>query len=168
MTANHLQICREVLETAYREKLGIELRGSIAEIKMGRQPVWRTVSGDDLITEEQPIADGTAGLLLDPEIGLLSYVLPFHPKTKLRAQIKRALALRSQLSTERNFTGKDMEASDPHGSWRVILHWLVNANDKEKWAGQIMAVRRETAFTEELSLDAIPITSGDLSRNDSA
>jgi hypothetical protein len=70
MTANQLQTCREVLETAYREKLGIGFGSAIAEIKKGQQPVWRTVSSDDLITELQSMADGAAGLLLDPEIGL--------------------------------------------------------------------------------------------------
>ena len=38
-------------ENAYREKLGITFCSSIAEIETGRQPVWRTVSDDDLTSE---------------------------------------------------------------------------------------------------------------------
>jgi energy-coupling factor transporter ATP-binding protein EcfA2 len=70
--------------------------------------------------------------------------------------------LRSQLSTERNYTGPITDASDPRGSWRVVLHWLVDAGAKEEWTEQIMAVRRETAFSEELSFDAILLTAGNI------
>ena len=162
MTASQLQICRDVLENAYREKLGITFCSSIAEIETGRQPVWRTVSDDDLTSELRTIADGAAGLLLDPEIGLLSYILPFNAEKDLRAQIKRALALRSQLSIERNYVGPITDASDSRGSWRVLLHWLAEAALEDEWTDQIMAVRRETAFSEEISFDAIFLIAGDV------
>jgi hypothetical protein len=157
-----LQICRDVIEKAYLEKLDIAFSSSIAEIGQGRQPVWRTVSDNDLTSELDPKATGAAGLLLDPEIGLLLYILPFHGKTNLHKQIVRALALRSQLSTERNYSGSGTDKSDLRGAWRVAVHWLVPGVSSSKWTTQIEKIRRDTAFSEELSLDAIFLTDDDL------
>lgn len=82
----------------------------------------------------------------------------FHPVTDVHRQIKRALALRSQLSIERNHTGKITDKSDSRGSWRVVLHWLVDMKHKQEWTNQIMIVRRDTGFSEELSFDALFLT----------
>lgn len=157
-----LEICREVLEKAYEDQLGIPFSSSIAEIGQGRHPVWRTVSDNDLTSELQPNATGAAGLLLDPEIGLLLYILPFRTKTSLHRQIVRALALRSQLSVERNYSGPLKEKSDSRGAWRVAVNWLVPVSASSSWSDQIEKVRRDTAFSEELSLDAIFLTNDDL------
>jgi hypothetical protein len=162
MTPNQLEVCRSVLEDAYREKLGIEFGSSIVEVGKGRSPVWLTVSGDDLTSQTETMVSGAAGLVLDPEIGLLAYIIPFNAKSHLRAQIKCALALRSQLSTERNYTGPITDLSDSRGPWRVVLHWLVDIDAKETWIDQIMSVRRETAFSEEVSFEAILLTAGEL------
>ena len=161
MPSYDLEVCREVLETAYREKLGITFSHSIAKIGQERQPVWRNVSDTDLTSELQPHSSGSAGLLLDPEIGLLLYILPFHSKTNLHKQIVRALALRSQLSVERNYSGSRGDNSDQRGSWRVAIHWLVPLNIRLVWTNQIEKIRRDTAFSEELSLDAIFLTDDD-------
>lgn len=162
MPIDKLQSCREFLENAYRVKLGIKFATSIAEIGKGRQPIWRTVADDDLTSELQPMATGAAGLLLDPEIGLLAYILPFHSDTVLRKHIKRALALRSQLSIERNYTGALTDSSDSRGAWRVAVHWLVDFGAKQAWIDQIMDVRRETGFSEEITFDAIFLTAGNV------
>lgn len=158
MSANELEICRDFLEKAYREKLGISFSSSIAEIGQRRQPVWRTVSDHDLTTRLEPQDAGAAGLLLDPEIGLLSYVLPFHSKTSLHKQIVRALGLRSQLSIEKNYGDSVTNKSDLRGAWRVAVHWLVASKESGKWTSQIEKIRRESAFSEELALDAIFLT----------
>jgi energy-coupling factor transporter ATP-binding protein EcfA2 len=164
MSTEPLFICRDVLVEAYREKLGLEFGHSISEIRNGRQPVWCMISADDLTTERPVNATGKAGLLLDPEIGLLVYILPFHGETALRKQITRALTLRSKLSIERNYTGSLNEDGDDRGAWRVVLHWLVDASARMKWTKQIMEVRRETAFSEEISMDAIFIADGDIKK----
>ncbi len=155
MTNDILEVCRAVLEKMYDEKLGITFGSSIAEVGKGRQPVWRVVSEEDLtsVLHENPV--GSAGLLLDPEIGVLCYILPFRPEIILRKQIVRCLTLRSQLSTERNYTGSINEKSDPRGSWRIVMHWLVERKEKARWIEQVTEIRRETAFSEELSFDAI-------------
>jgi hypothetical protein len=154
MPSTPLQRCRSYLSDNYREKLGYELADSIAELSKERYPVWRFIAANDLTSEVKPKASGAAGLLLDPEIGILAYFLPFDATTPMRKQILRALALRSQLSTERNYSGTATDTSDPQGAWRVVIHWLV-ASDHATWIDQIMEVRRETAFSEELSMDAV-------------
>ncbi len=160
MPTEPLLICRDILAAAYREKLGLEFGHSVSEISGSKKPVWRTVSGHDLTSERSGDSPDKAGLLLDPEIGLLAYILPFGGTTVLRKQIARALTLRSRLSIERNYTGAAADADDDPGAWRVVLHWLVNAAERETWTDQIMEVRRETAFSEEISMDALFITSG--------
>jgi len=162
MFTDDLEICRDFLEKAYHERLGISFSSSIAEIGQGRQPVWRTVSDMDLTTEVENRVPGAAGLLLDPEIGLLSYILPFNNKTSLHKQIVRALGLRSQLSVERNYSGSRPNKGDSRGAWRVAVHWLVRIGSIDEWTSQIEKVRRESAFSEELSLDAIFVTNEDL------
>ncbi|MEZ5413688.1 MAG: AAA family ATPase [Opitutaceae bacterium] len=160
MPTEPLFICRDVLAAAYKAKVGLELAHSITEIGGLKKPVWLTVSGDDLTSERPVDSTDKAGLLLDPEIGILAYILPFSGKTVLKSQIARALKLRSRLSIERNYTGTDPDPDDDPGAWRVVLHWLVNATERETWTDQIMEVRRETAFSEEISMDALFITAG--------
>src|SRR5688572_25760602 len=104
MANSQIQICRDVLEEAYRVRLGTTFSGSIAAISQGRQPVWRNVSDSDLTTEREPNATGAGGLLLDPEIGLLLYILPFGNRINLHKQVVRALGLRSKLAAEQNYS----------------------------------------------------------------
>jgi len=160
MPTEPLFICRDVLAAAYREKLGEELGHSISEIGGLKKPVWRTVSGGDLTSERSADSTDKAGLLLDPEIGILAYILPFGETTVLRKQITRALTLRSRLSIERSHTGEPGSPDDDPGAWRIVLHWLVNATERDIWTEQIMEVRRETAFSEEISMDALFIEAG--------
>ena len=162
MPTEPLFICRDALVAAYRAKLGLEFGHSVSEIGEMKKPVWRTVSGDDLTSERSADSTDKAGLLLDPEIGLLAYILPFNGATVLKKQIARALTLRSRLSIERNYTGELADADNDPGAWRVVLHWLVNVAERQKWTDQIMEVRRETAFSEEISMDALFIEVGSI------
>lgn len=52
MTVDRLQICRDVIENSYRERLKIEFCDSIIDIEKGRQPVWCTVSDGDLTSAQ--------------------------------------------------------------------------------------------------------------------
>jgi len=162
MPANLLKICRDHLERIYQAKIGTAFSSSIADIGKSRQPVWRFVCTSDLTTETEAPSSGAAGLLLDPEIGLLFYLVPFDLQMNMRNQIVRGLALRSQLSTERNYTGEVTADSDTRGAWRVVVTWLVEAGAKDKWIEQVMTVRRETAFSEEVSLDALFLDGDDI------
>jgi len=155
MPTEPLFLCRDVLAAVYRAKLGLEFGHSVSEVGELKKPVWRTVSGDDLTSERTADSKDKAGLLLDPEIGIMAYILPFGKTTVLKKQIARALTLRSRLSIERNYTGGAAAPDDDPGAWRIVLHWLVTVAERETWIGQIMEVRRETAFSEEISMDAL-------------
>jgi hypothetical protein len=162
LPTNLLDVCREYLEKSYLNRLNIRFSSSISDLVSGRQPVWRIVSAEDLTSEVPAETRRAAGLLLDPEIGLLFYMVPFNTDSNLRKQIVRALALRSQLSVERNYTGELTADSDARGAWRVVMNWVIDADSKQKWVTDITDVRRETAFSEELSMDAIFLEDGDL------
>ncbi len=105
-------------------------------------------------------------MLLDGEIGLLLYLLPFSLDIPMRSQVVRSLALRSQLAIERNYTGAPTPAADANGSWRVVINWLVvGPEQKDDWLDQITEMRRETSFSEEVGLDAIFFENGDVERD---
>jgi hypothetical protein len=162
MASDLLERCRIYLAKSYSEKLNYELASSLEALNSGRQPVWRCVRSDDLTTEADAKAENAAGVVLDPEIGVLLYLLVFTETTDLRKQVLRALNLRSQLSAERNYKGKASMDDDLRGAWRVVIHWLVDSEKlKKDWIEQIIEVRRETAFSEEVSFDAIFSCNGD-------
>ncbi len=154
MPANLLERCRDYLQTAYREKLGTEFSDSLCQLETGRQPVWRFVSADDL-TSETPPDERAVGALLDPEIGVLFYLAPFGSRTNLRQQIICAVALGSRLSIQARSTIETTQSGDPRGAWRVVVHWLVDARDSQAWIKEVAEVRRETPFSEDVSLDAL-------------
>ncbi len=154
MPANLLERCRDYLQTAYREKLETEFSDSLCQLETGRQPVWRFVSGDDL-TRETPPGEHAVGALLDPEIGVLFYLAPFGSRTNLRQQIICAVALSSRLSIQARSTIETTQTGDPRGAWRVVMHWLVDARDSQAWIKEVAEVRRETPFSEDVSLDAL-------------
>jgi hypothetical protein len=149
-----LETCRDYIQRAYREKLGTEFSDSLSQLETGRQPVWRFVSAEDLTAGATPAERGV-GALLDPEIGLLFYLARFESGTNLRQQIICAVALSSRLSIQARSAAEVGDAGDPRGSWRVVLHWLVDARDRQAWIKEVADVRRETAFSEDVSLDAV-------------
>ena len=154
MPANLLERCRDYLQTAYRNKLGVEFSDSLCQLETGRQPVWRLVSADDL-TSETPPGERAVGALLDPEIGVLFYLAPFDSRTNLRQQIICAAALGSRLSIQAQSTIEGTQNGDPRGAWRVVVHWLVDLGDRRSWIKEVAEVRRDTAFSEDVSLDAV-------------
>lgn len=162
MATDLLEVCREYLEKAYLEKLGVKLSNSLGELGTGRRPVWCWVAASDLTSRVESGTPNAAGLLLDPEIGLLCYLIPFEAGTSMRKQVVRSLALRSQLAIAPNGAGQPAADSDWRGAWRVVVHWLVSVTAERKWRQQVVELRRETAFPEEISLDAIFLDQRDL------
>jgi hypothetical protein len=97
--------------------------------------------------------EAAAGLLVqDAEIGLLLYVLAFGPDIDLRAQVARALAVRSRLLPE---AIRRDQARDENGQWRVALHWLVDAGDMDTWIEHAARLRSDTGHLEEVPVDAL-------------
>lgn len=91
-------------------------------------------------------------LLLDPEIGIALFFLRYiGGETNVRAQMSRAISYRSQLLPKR----LSEEKSDSNGSWRVVIHWLVDESGEFEWQEQVSVLRRDTSYLEELPVDAI-------------
>ena len=155
---NAVEICKGFLEDQYRKRLKIDFDSFDSENKApNRAPVWQWVDAH-LNPSVNDDATDKGGLLLDPEIGICLYFLPFIPKkTDIVGQIMRALEIRSKLLPEIHYTDTETNKVDKKGSWRVLIHWLVeNKTEFEKsWLPVIAQLRRETAHFEEIPVDAV-------------
>ena len=162
---NALEICRRYLAELYQQKLGYELADGAQTTGPTRPVVWRTVAASDLTTAVSATDRDAAGLVMDYEIGSLLYILPYRDGTDIRGQITRALGLRSKLQAENHYTETGSEETDEYGDWRIILHWLVETRIQDDWSGRVMELRSQTAFTEEIPLEAIPIDAANLEQS---
>lgn len=126
---------------------------SLADGYSAHKPGWLWVDGDLSPNGET----SPHGLLLDPDVGIALFLLRFTTRgkenedTDVRAQVAKAIAYRSRLLPRR----LDKGDADPSGSWRVMIHWLVDEVDKSDWQKQVSALRRDTAYMEELPVDAV-------------
>ena len=124
-------------------------------------PTWHTV---DTLLKPSELNDSHAVFIRDPEIGICLYLIPFIPnKTDINSQLASALQIRSRLLPEYSSYDNDnkVEDADSFGSWRVILHWLVDQNDYPQWLEEIVNIRSNTAHFEEISVDAVWNEKGD-------
>ncbi|MBI5861291.1 MAG: AAA family ATPase [Rhodocyclales bacterium] len=125
----------------------------LADGYSAQSPGWLWVDDDLSPTSET----SPHGLLLDPDVGIALFLLRFVPRgkesegTDVRAQVAQAIAYRSRLLPQR-LAESD---ADPNGSWRVMIHWLVDEVDGSDWQEQVSALRRDTAYMEELPVDAV-------------
>jgi energy-coupling factor transporter ATP-binding protein EcfA2 len=140
---------RSYLAARYENELGQILRDE--PTTNDRDPVWRVVNVQDLRTRAEPAMDGTAGILLDPELGLVLFVIPYAKGCNLRAQAIIASSLQSSLQP----VYPPVPPSDEDGSWQAAIHWLVEEAARADWEAQIVQLRQETGFSEELVLDAV-------------
>lgn len=155
---NAVEICKDFLENQYRKRLKIDFDRFDSENKApNKAPVWQWVDANLNPSVNDDAAD-KGGLLLDPEIGICLYFLPFIPQeSDIAGQIMRALEIRSKLLPEIHYTDTEKNKVDEKGSWRVLIHWLVeNKTQFEKdWLPMIAKLRRETAHFEEVPVDAV-------------
>ena len=117
------------------------------------KPAWRFVDKNDL-TRQTDDDENCAGLLLDPEVGILLYILPYNNED-IAAQIVQALALRSRLLPELNYCGEDTSKADRYGVWRVVLHWLADTKSKQAWLSNIAEIKRKAAYLDEISVNIL-------------
>jgi hypothetical protein len=162
---NALETCRRYLADLYRQTLGYELGDGAQGTSPTRPVIWKTVAASDLTTAISPTDRDAAGLVLDSEVGVLLYILPYRKGTDVRGQITRARRLRSELLAENHSAGPGTEETDEYGDWRIFLHWLVERGLQDDWLGTIMELRSQTAYTEEIPLDAILIDGANLERS---
>lgn len=96
---NAAKICKDFLENQYRKRLKIDFDRFDFENKASNKvPVWQWVDVHLNPSGNDDAADKGGLLLLDPEIGICLYFLPFVPQeTDIAGQIMRALEIRSKL-----------------------------------------------------------------------
>ncbi len=118
-----------------------------------QRPGWLWIDGDLSLIDNADLH----GLLLDPDVGVALFLLRFTTRGKddggsdVRAQMSQAIAYRSRL-LPRRLAQSD---ADQNGSWRVMIHWLVDDADKLDWQAQVSTLRRDTAYMEEIPVDAV-------------
>lgn len=150
-----IEICHNFLLEQYQTRL--EMNGIFADsVGAANVPAWKNINpGNKMLS---PDANVGGGLLLDAEIGVMLYLLPFTKGQDLTAQFIQALGIRSRLLPEANYRGtSDVSVeTDPHGAWRIVLHWLAEKEeDMLDWQEKIATIRRETAHMEEIPVDLI-------------
>ena len=153
-----IEICKDFLESQYKQILKYSLDGFDSQNRiLDKVPVWQWVDAHLNPSVNDDAAD-KGSVLLDPEIGICLYFLPFIPKeTDIAGQIMRALEIRSKLLPEIRYTDTEKNKVDEKGSWRVLIHWLVENKTQFKngWLPVIAKLRRETAHFEEIPIDAV-------------
>ena len=120
-------------------------------------PSWLYVDMNDLAKKVKNESDEiTAGLVADPDIGVLFYMIPYVEGQDIKAKMSNAIKIRSQLLPDSNLNPKK-EILDEAGSWRVILCWLLDDSGRDEWIQAISTLRRDTAYLEEIPVDSIAI-----------
>lgn len=109
------------------------------------KPTWLWI--DEHLKTTTAQQDG--GLIIDPEIGVCLFILPYNSQ-KLNTQIAKALNYRSKLLFEYS-----PEFADVNGMWNIIVHWYVEQKDLGDWVKQVADIRRESSQIEEVPIDAI-------------
>ena len=147
---------RKYLATRYQAELGQQLTDRLEASVSG--PAWRIVRAADLQSPTAADSDAQAGVLLDAELGLVLFLIPFAKGDDLQAQVLGALSLQSSLEP----LNPPLAAPDEYGSWQVALHWLVPVSDRKEWENAVVRLRQRSGFSEELVLDAIFYAPGEL------
>jgi energy-coupling factor transporter ATP-binding protein EcfA2 len=154
-TSSLLSTVRKHLATRYQGELGQQLTDGVEPLVS--KPKWRLVKACDLRSPITAALDAQAGVLLDAEIGLVLFFIPFANGDDLQAQVLGALSLQSSLMP----LSPPTAPPDEYGTWQVALHWLVQEPVRKDWENEIVRLRQRSGFSEELVLDAIFYPSGE-------
>jgi hypothetical protein len=150
-------LAREVLRQRYRASLGGDFADFAETLEPGDGGVaWRWVDPDLRPTDEP---DG--GLILDNEIGVCLYLLPFTPTTQIAEQLEQAAGVQGWLEPARD-TG--YRRADPLGAWRVVVHWMVELDDLDAWVRDVSRLRAGTEHLEKVAVDAVVNIANDWTR----
>ncbi len=123
---------------------------AVASLQTPTEPCWIWQTVDLFPTED--VDEAAAAAIVDPDIGVCLYVLVFDKTLPVRAQISRAISIRSQLLTT-NYPSN----SPPQGQreWRVLLNWLVAEEDFSGWIEQLAVLREKTAHFSAIAGDIV-------------
>lgn len=153
-----VEICKDYLKEQYKYLLNADLDLFDSSKVPYTTPLWQWI-GTDLnpwTENDEPIDKG--GLIIDPEIGICLYLIPFVPqRTDIPSQILRALQIRSKLLPEIHHNDTNKSILDKNGSWRIAIHWLISKQThfEKLWLPIITKLRKETAHFEEIPVDVV-------------
>src|SRR5262245_22879389 len=91
------------------------------------RPAWVPV---DAYLAPVEAASAAGASLVDPEIGICLYLLPFTCSEEMKTALRRALVVRSGLLREVPTTAR---VTDRRGAWRVVVHWLLDQAQLAQW-----------------------------------
>lgn len=157
MTTEAIAACKTFLEGQYRNLFGDSFKGFGPNVhKIDEFPTWIDLPAPSSSSPESAYFTNGA-ILRDPEVGICAYLLNFESDTAIQKQISRALLIRTKLLPQSNYVSDspDLSLYDSLGSWRVVLHWLVDDKDYENWLSQVVQIRRDTSYFEEVAIDGI-------------
>src|SRR5438876_747375 len=112
-TSSLLSIVRAYLAARYKKELG-QLLCDEQPANDG-DPVWRVVDGGDLRSPCRASEKDAVGTILDSELGLILFVIPYAEGSDVRAQVVRASNLQSSLHP----LNPPIPPADEYGPWQV-------------------------------------------------
>lgn len=135
-----LPTVRAHLAARYHAELGCPLREG--GLPAPGDPTWHLAPG------------GAAGVLLDAELGLAAWFVPYVAGSDVAATIQAALHWQPDPHTPL--------PADEFGPWQVVIHWLVAAADQAAWATGMSALGSQPALAPRVACDAIGYAHGEL------
>ena len=112
-----LSTVRKHLATRYQAELGQQLTDGLDPSVS--KPTWQLVKASDLRSPATAASDVQAGVLLDAEIGLVLFIIPFANGDEF-LQVLGALSLQLSLMP----LNPPIAPADEYGTWQVALHRL--------------------------------------------
>ena len=149
-----LNLLHEYLKSRYRTQLDLLLTN--AEAKSSIEPTW--LWQDERLQTIASEVEASGAAVLDPNLGLCLYFQTFQSNTDIKAQISKALRIRSQLLPSRNIATEEI---DKLGEWKVAVHWLVDRANFDNWLETVANLRQSTTYFEEITVDAIVSSDND-------
>ncbi|HLX81737.1 MAG TPA: ATP-binding protein [Burkholderiales bacterium] len=123
-------------------------------------PTWVDVSSKRLTTADEVVADG--GVIVDPEIGLLQYLLPLDSLDDIPTSVVRAASMRSQLSPNLDVRAEGNDQGDASGPWRIAICWFTDSLQRRKELVDVLAkLRQKSTHFEEIPVDIVSVAGSD-------
>jgi len=152
-----LREARKYLRTRYatlNSKPDWDFSERVADPTAKVQWIWQTSDLKHANTEES----ATGAAITDAQIGVCLYLLQYQPEIGVRPQLARALNIRSRLLPTRSTS---TSTADPFGTWRIVVHWMIERDHFPAWIENVAELRQQTAHFEEVPIDAIVKTDDD-------
>lgn len=115
------------------------------------EPSWIWCNDEMELVPELQDEEVSGALLVDPEIAVCLYLLPYTADSDLSAQLNNVMFLASKLEPSWQLPN---ESIDQRGQWQIALHWLIPEQSRVEWETQVSEIRFNTSHFEEIPIDA--------------